>query len=117
MEQGGGDVECNQLRRREDDQDDDHDYGGGDDDVGGGGGDDVAILSLQVKSFVTFLESRRGGGSGRLFSTVHCGEGWWWWLLCTVNGYCCICLMYCSTRYWCVATGNTTTGTHANIQT
>ena len=63
MEQGGGDVECNQLRRREDD---DHDYGGG---------DDVAILSLQVKSFVTFLESRRGGGSGRLFSTVHCEAG------------------------------------------
>ena len=71
MEQVGGDVECNQLRRREDD---DHDYGGGDDD-GGGGGDDVAILSLQVKSFVTFLESRRGGGSGRLFSTVHCEAG------------------------------------------
>ena len=71
MEQVGGDVECNQLRRREDDHDD-------------GGGDDVAILSLQVKSFVTFLESRRAGGSGRLFSTVHCGEGWWW-LLCTVS--------------------------------
>ena len=66
MEQVGGDVECNQLRRREDDQDDDHDYGGG---------GDVAIFSLQVKSFVTFLESRRAGGSGRLFSTVHCEAG------------------------------------------
>ena len=40
-----------------------------------GGGGDVAIFSLQVKSFVTFLESRRAGGSGRLFSTVHCEAG------------------------------------------